>query len=182
MSSLGFSVEGDIKKLSKSLDDLQKKIVPLATVTALNKTGTRIKTQIVKQVSVKTKIKQKLIRHRARIGKANRRRKTLNVWFGTYAISYSSFLTKTGSVKETATGIKIGKFQFPGAFKATMPNGHTDYYQRKGKKRLGIKKASVDIRRAAKVAMRHSRVVFAPREFMKQFDYELKRRLRNAGY
>jgi len=182
MSALSFSVKGDINKMSKSLNFLQKKLVPLATVTALNKTGTKTKTQIVKQVSTRTKIKSKLIRRRVKIYKANKHTKSIVVFFGTYNISYASFLTKSGNVIETKKGIRIGKFNFPGAFKTTMPNGHTDYYQRKGKNRLPIKKASVGIYQEAQTAMNYSQKVFAPKIFKKEFDYELKRRLSNAGY
>lgn len=182
MSAIEFSMDGDFDVIIKDLGDIKNKVVPAATVTALNKTGIRSKTQVVRMLSARTRIKQKLIRRRTQLYKANRHDKRIKLWFGAYGISYASFLTKRGSVKETSKGIKIGRFKFPGAFKATMPNGKTDYYQRKGKKRLPIKKAEVNIYPDAVAVMRYVERLYVKPEFKKQFDYELNRRLKKIGY
>jgi len=179
---LSFSIKGDIHKMTQSLNRLQKTLVPTATITALNKTGTRIKTNVVRNLSTRTGIQQKILRKRIRIYKARRNRAVLTVWFGSYDITYASFTSKRSAVKTTKTGIRIGRRQFPGAFRATMKSGHTDYYQRTGKARLPIKKAAVSIEHDANAVMSKTRVFFAPIEFKKQFHYELNRRLKNAGY
>lgn len=182
-------IRGDVKELTRMLKDVQRNIVPQVTVTALNKTGTKLKTATATRIARQTGIPKKFIagtgakakvkvNGRLKLYRANKHHKSIKLWMGAYNISAASL----GKIKETRSGVvKVGKVSFSGAFKATMPNGHVDYYQRKTGKRYPIKKASIDIKRESTRAMLYSKNILAPPEFKKQFNQALEWKLRKYG-
>jgi len=63
------------------------------------------------------------------------------LWIGTLPLSVFAI----GTPRKTKSGVTSGGKSFPGAFIATMPQGGTSVFRRKGSKRLPIEKVTYDL-------------------------------------
>lgn len=172
------SVRADVKKMTRDLTKVQKKIVPKVTSQALNKTGKQVRTQAVRQVSAMAGIRQKLVRSRLRFqsfSKPTRLRLIISAWF----MPILAF--KVGNARETSTGVKVGKRSFGNAFIATMPSGHIGVFARIGKPRLPIKEESINLNPGAEGVMVSIVNGFALTAFKKEFSRLLAVRLKRKG-
>ena len=72
MAGFELDIKSDIHKLTKHLDDIQRKVIPRVTVRTLNKTGTTVNKLAVKAVRDETKLPAKRIKAKLQMVKARR--------------------------------------------------------------------------------------------------------------
>lgn len=89
------------------------------------------RTQVRRDVSREAQIPQKLLSGRIFLNQANRRQMRASLWTGLNPIR----AIDAGKARQTRTGVRVGRHQFPGAFLATMPEGHEGVFLREGAKR-----------------------------------------------
>lgn len=97
-----------------------------AEIRALNKTAAWVKTQAARETSQAAKVAVSVVRNRIRILRADKRRAFAKVWYGLNPIPARLL----GRVRSTKTGARAGRYNFPGAFVATMPSGATSVFKR----------------------------------------------------
>lgn len=175
---IGITVRGDIKAITRDLNHLQRRVVPAATLSAINKTGAKIRTQVVRQVAADSRVPQKFVRRRIRLLRANRRQHSptavIDVW------SMPILAWKLGKTRRYPGGIKARQFRFPNAFVARMRSGHIGIFKRKGEKHLPIKEQTVSLINAQRTA-EHLVQRIGLREFPRIFTADLRWRLRRKG-
>ncbi len=134
------TINNDINQIIKDINATEQQI-RLAAVRALNKTALWLKSQAAKEISKEKQIKLTVMRKRLRIIKARTSMLEVLIKANLYAVKASS----TGKMRQTRTGIKVGKHQFIGAFIATMPDGHRGVFKREGKAALPIKEIKLPL-------------------------------------
>jgi len=72
MAGFELNIQHNIKKVTKQLNDIQKKVVPRVTVRSLNKTGVTVNKEAVKRVRGETKLPAKRIKVKLNIKRARR--------------------------------------------------------------------------------------------------------------
>ena len=118
-----------------------EKQVVVASLRSLNKTALWLRTQATREISKNRRITQKIVRERLRILKASRRQLRSQVLARLGGVT----ATKVGKPRQIRKGAKVKHYEFPGAFVATMPGGHTGIYKRKRKTRLPIRELTVPL-------------------------------------
>lgn len=116
--------------------NVAEKHTEMAAFRALNKTARWLRTKTIRSVSQQTGLQQKLIRERLQMLKASRKQ------LKAHLVSKDAYIPahKLGRLKQTATGARAGKFDYEGAFVATMPStGHESVFKRKRKSRLPLR-------------------------------------------
>lgn len=165
------SVVADTKRMTKHLNETQRKTVPLVTMRALNTAMARYKTAASRQLAGSTGIKVGIIKGRLKTRKANKARLTANV----NALLLRVLSRHLGKPRETKSGAKVGKFQFPGAFVETMPRGGKELaLKRKGNARLPIQEQGVVIDPPFRSVMGATQRSTATPTFLKEFQRLLK--------
>lgn len=139
--SLAIDVKSDIKSLIKKLNKFERQVIPLATVSALNKTATQARTAVVREIAKEKGVQVKLIRGRVRLFRANRRNQVALLKINAHGFR----AVDLGVPRQTKTGTRVKKHNFPGAFIATMPRGHTGVFKRKGRSRLPITEKRISL-------------------------------------
>jgi len=124
----------ELKRLSKNLNTHSKLESKRAVASVINKNLAQIKTKIVRRASTTTQIPQKAIRNRIRIVKAKPNNLNAKVWAGLNRISASS-----AGAKPTATGFKLGPYNWEGAF--TISRFNSAIFERTTASRFPIRKA-----------------------------------------
>ena len=168
-------VKTDVKRMTRDLTKVQKKIVPKITAQVLNFTVKKVKTQMVRSVASQSGVKQKILRGRIRFGSkanASKLRATISTWFMPIFA-----LAGMGRPK----GMKVPSGTPNKNFFATMPTGHQGIFSRKAKTRLKIKETTVVINPAAESAAVNIINTFAIPTFLKEFQRLLKVRLKRKG-
>ena len=145
---LGSNIKSVSKELRGQLNKMERKVLPQAEPIAVNKLMTEIKGKSTKAISAATRIKQKLIRKRFAIQKAPSR----VVRLITAAIPIS-LLKPKGKLPKVASRATYAGRKFPHIFTATLKSGHEDIFERKGKKRLPIRKKRINIRAQAEAIL-----------------------------
>jgi len=132
-----------VDNISKILADFQatEKQATVASMRSLNKTALWLRTQATREISKNRRITQKIVRQRLRVLKASRGQLRSQVLASLGGVT----ATKVGKPRQTRTGAKVKQYNFPGAFVATMPGGHTGIYKRKRKTRLPIRELTVPL-------------------------------------
>ncbi len=74
-----FSVKGDVKEVTRYLNSLERKVVPAATVSALNKTISGVRTESSREIKKETGLKSGYIKKRLKIVRARRGRYTAKI-------------------------------------------------------------------------------------------------------
>lgn len=124
-------------RVQRHLRNTQKEIAR-ATVRALNRTGTEIRTRAVRMLQARTGYQQKLIRTKFTIIRANAATLTARVSVRSKAIPLIKL-----PARQTPAGVVVNagsrRIHLPSAFIATMPTGHRGIYQRKKRRRLPIR-------------------------------------------
>jgi len=77
--TVALNVKLDIKNATRGLNRWERKLIPSVTRSALNRAGKKVKTEIVRFLSPKTKIKQKDLRSGIRIIRASFTRATVTL-------------------------------------------------------------------------------------------------------
>ena len=168
------------------------KIQERVAVSAANKATRKVFTQTVRDLSKSTGIKQQVLRGSAKNNlkgrvkhyKFNTKQGRARVWVGLRNIP----LVKVFNGKRMGAG--VGKFaqytsgSMPGrsaadVFIAKMPTGHEGYFVRRpGAGRLGIQEVKLDIKAIGEKTVRLNGRKIGAKEFKKEYDRDLKRRLK----
>ena len=132
------TVDTNIKEVTKGLTRIQKRVIPQANSTALNKTMRTAVKEIKKDVAKDTGLKQKDIAERIKVRKSNKiTQSTTMQMFGRY---FNLIRFKARQFKKGVKAKAWGKLKlYKGAFIAKAPSGQELVFARKGKSRLPIK-------------------------------------------
>lgn len=175
--TIQFKVKGDIKRMTRDLNKVQRKIVPKVTSQAMNKTLAKMRTQWVREMAARLGIQQKLLRQQSIMFRTNPFKLRASLLGLVAGIRISRF---SGTARETGTGAKKGKRFFEGGFIATMPSGHTSIFQRKGRPRLPIKEPVVSLQPEGERLLKRigdtTGIKFFLAEFQRLLSIRLKRR------
>lgn len=175
-----YRIEGDAKAVIRDLKVDVPKLQRQATVTALNKTVNKIFAAARRELRAETGVPSKHLNIRKY--PANRNRLRARVWMGFKKKIPLSTLTKVKKYRGKGKYAKYvnGPFSEP-TFKATMRSGHEGFFARSGKSRLPIKELKVDLNEpGTKIIERVGRRI-GPSEFKRQFEYDLRRRLKKRA-
>lgn len=169
-----FSVKGDVQAVLRDLNRVQRRFVPKAASQALNRARTRATTRIVRAVSSRTNIQQKLIRQRVGFKPA-----TPRLLITELIGHWKPFpIIRLGRARETKTGVTVRGQKIPGGFIARMRSGHRGVLKRVDDPRLPIKQEKESIfTEADRVATVLIKRVALP-EFRREFNRNLRRLLR----
>ena len=127
----------ELDRLFKGAADSVDKIL----ARALNDTGKKIRSMIVKKAAKILPYKQKFIRARVWFRKANRKKLAVRVTAGKYG--WPLFLV--GTPKQAPAGVRLKKLGvIPHSFIGEMPTGHRGIFVRKGRTRLPIQELFSD--------------------------------------
>ena len=140
MIKLTLTPDKDLCKWEQELDQAQGKVL-IAYSRALNKTARWLRTRLASDTAKELDIKVGLIRSGLRVVPAKRNR--LEVVIGLDPKSGVVKAAKLGRATQNKRGVKAGKRQFDHAFLATMPNGHTGVFRRRGKTRFPIQEVQI---------------------------------------
>jgi len=191
--TLEIRIEGDVQEMVRSLDDQQRRIVPAAQVSAINKTAAQVRTRAVRELARSKKLKARAVRKRFALIRATRRRPAALLRVKLAGGVPSSDL---GAPRQTAAGARAGRHSFPGAFVATMPSGNTGVYRRlpaaarstgrdsKGRPRrhrLPIAEVRIPLNPEAEQITNRLVRTFAAGKFREIFARELRWRLQRRG-
>lgn len=146
MSNLsGF--EQDIKKLSKTLYKISEVEGPRAVSSALNKTGAKIRTRVIRDVAKEAKVPQKIIRKKAYFNRstAKKQRATLSLYRS--GVPLISIAGGKNAIQSPAPGwISVkGFFVERGFVNRVRRTGKRQIFQRKGKSRHPIDVVKINI-------------------------------------
>lgn len=189
--SVSFSVKGDVERVMRSLNDMQRKEIPGAVSAALNRAITRTHTQVIREVAAEVKAPQKVVRKRVLFQKRDRasaRNWVAGVWAATSALPAALVGTvraksqKGIPIRARSKTIRVGKYNFPGAFIINWPkSGKLGIYHRTGKPRYPVKEERIPIADAVnRIATRAIEQTGLP-EFSRRLDHELNFRLQKKG-
>lgn len=173
-------VRASVLEVTRYLKGVERKVIPAATVSALNKTANKARTDTVRAISAKYAIPQKILRGtknrgRVRVVKATRRRWTAFVTAAVKVVKSS----RLGKARQLRKGARAGKHFFPGSFKARMPSGHEAvFYRLLGNKSLPIAEEVVETPAGELIAQRNTlkraRVSF-PKLFLHEINWRLQK-------
>lgn len=140
MTVFTIDVEGQVEKIIADFNTTPEK-ARLAAVRALNKTAFWLRTHAGSDIAKEVRLPKKLVMERLKVLKANRTKLQAVVTAKLFGIKPD----KIGNMRQNKTGSKVGSYDFPGAFIATMPSGHTSIYKRKRQARLPIQEVSISL-------------------------------------
>ena len=167
--NLDISDNNEINNIISSIES-SKSQLEVALMRALNKTALWVKSQSVKEIAKEKLLKQKIIRNRLQVLKANRKQLIARVLASLHGVKANQI----GNVRQTKTGAKAGKRHFKGAFVATMPTGHTGIYKRKSRRKLPIREVVFPLEPIASTIIKEITDEKAAQQFTKLFAHEIK--------
>jgi hypothetical protein len=144
--TIGIDVRANTKEVERMLRDVDKNLIPRATVRALNRTAKSVRTKAARATAKETGLKVKEVKPRIDLDRASFRRLSASVIAGRWAPNLIRFTTKrqrqnAAVGKRPKQGLKVrvrGKRTlYSGAFIA--PTGNTQVVlKRKGRTRLPV--------------------------------------------
>ena len=166
------SVVADFKSVQKALTAIEKKVIPSASVTALNKTMAAHKIKLKRIIAFSNNVGQKLIEKKIKVYKASTKFRAALLWMNTSAIPVSRIgvprVLKKG-------GVKVGRGRyFPNAFVFKSKFSHRDEAFVRGGGKLETVK--IVIEPTAERTMRRLQAI-THRTFMKFLVPEVERKL-----
>jgi Prophage minor tail protein Z (GPZ) len=189
----------DFSRLYSTLDSLEKNIVSKSSARAINRVSDISKSRTTKEIAAKLNVKQKLVRRRLYIKRANSRKLQSLITFyvndipvislgeksarGSNNIITGKVLSKrTGRRRSQLPGVKIGGRFFHNAFINTVrSSGKPHILRRKGKPRTPIEVVTLPLRKAsAGVLIRNVNKAVEQHlsnEFEKDFNHRLNKAL-----
>ena len=179
------SVTGSMRPVLKDLETVQKRYVPAATVSALNKTAKHVVVQVKKELAPQLKVPQKAIAKKLFIGKASRRRldaalflkpSPLNPWTAGPARARRAAREAGGWALKP--GHKSPLLRWHGTLRGgeTFPTGLV--LRRQGTERYPTEKVGLQLTGAHAMIMRH--IQASEPFFAKTFSHELQYRIDRA--
>jgi len=171
--TLSMSVKSNFKQLTKGLSRLERKAIPAAVNSALNKSGRKVQTIITRDLSKEMGLKQKDIKNEIKVRKSNFR--TLSVLITATGRRLNIIRYKAKQLKKALTAKPWGKARrWRTGFIGNK--GRTAFLRLPNKKIKALSGpgiASEFVRRRAIKLMK----TIGSNEFLKQFSRELKRRI-----
>ena len=171
--TLSVSVKSNFKQLTRGLNRLERKVIPAAANSALNKSGRKVKTLITRNLSKEMGLKQKDIKNEIKVRKSNFR--TLSVLITATGRRLNIIRYKAKQLKKALTAKPWGKARkWRTGFIGNK--GRTAFIRLQNNKIKALSGpgiASEFVRRRAIKLMK----TIGGDEFLKQFSRELKRRL-----
>ena len=132
---IAIEVKAEIKQATRSLDRLQRRVVPKATYQALNRTAATVRTRVRRRLAVFMNIVQKEIKDALILKKASRNHLVATV----IATGRSLPLTKFKGTRQLKAGVVSRihgrRVLRKGTFLATVESGHRGAFRRKGGRR-----------------------------------------------
>ena len=169
----------DDRRLRRSLRRLQDREIQAATVQALNRTAPTLRTAISRGVAQETGFPVGVIRRRIKLIRA--RLGNLAAVLDTLVLPIPLILARR--VRDTRRrGVRSAAANVNEGFIATMPRGHRGVYVRRGKARLPIDEIKVSISDIVDEVGDEVLERRGPAEFQKNFDNQIRRRLRRLGF
>lgn len=171
------NLRGDTKEITKHLEGTQRKVIPAAVSTSLNKTGAKLNTVVKRDLAKELGVPQKAFKNQIKLFRATRRRWKAKEWIGTKkTIKVSKILHSSALDKYYAKGL----IEKPAGeiFTVTLNNGHRGQFYRKGEGRLPIQEIVLNISSVAlKVLTSAADRANISREFRRLLSHELQRRI-----
>ncbi len=148
-------VESNAEDVAELFEEIERKVIPQAETATISKTLTQGRTLVRKTAASLIGAASKVIGKRIKVRrpKRNQKKKIGSLFFGTFNIPISELGAKALRRGVSHRG-PAGRVKRPSAFEAQMPSGKTDFYERKGTRRLPIKRVSQNIVAPARTAMR----------------------------
>lgn len=169
---------------------IQKRVA----ISAANKATRKVYTKTVRDIASETGIQQQILRgsvkkgiaSRVRHNKATRKNEGARVWIGLQKVPLAK-VKKAQFGKAPSTAIFGGSHYLAGSmhgkssadvFAATMKNGYTGFFVRRGDKRKPIQEVAYDIAGLGRRTVRLNGRLIGGREFTKEFNRLSRLRLR----
>lgn len=172
--SFNFTDNPLLKKRLSLLDEVE---MDLAEKAALNKTAKWVNTRLRRGISQRTKIMQKYLKSRIRtsFSTGQHRIRSAFLWVGENDMD----AYQTGTAKQTAGGVKVGKNTFDRAFIIKGDNHfHDGVFVRLRMSRYPIKRQWIEIQQASQQTIDDLRNKIPSRlvlELERQIDYRLSK-------
>lgn len=144
---IDISVTFDVKKVTRQLNRIERKLIPKATVTALNRTAKNVESTAIKEIAKETGIKRKAVKKQIKIFRAGKARLIAIVKASGRATNLIEFIT-SAKTNTKAFRKKVGviakawgkKKEYRGTFIGTgKSSGKFLVYARTSKSREPIK-------------------------------------------
>lgn len=181
-SSFDVDVRGDISAHIRGLNALQREVIPVATVTSLNKTATTVRSKARRETAIKMGVQQKEIAKAFYINKATLVSRQAKITAKPWKVSLLKFKARQmlSGVAHTAVGVDN---PLAHAFIATMPNGKPGVFKRLTKKRLPIAKqyGTTPAQAFGSAAIFAYNKDLSVKRFNEVFPKEMRYRLMKAG-
>lgn len=173
----------DIKVLAGRLKLISTREGPRAVSSALNKSGAKIRTIVVKETSKETKVPQKMIRKKAFIRSSTARTQKTTISLYRTGVALISLATGKNSIQTPAPGyIAIkGFFVQRGFINKLRRTGKRQVFQRRTQKRMPIDVVKVAIYHAVDKVMPKATKSVMDADFGKLLKHELEHRIRRHG-
>jgi hypothetical protein len=178
------SVETDIDEVVKAFQPSKvKRVISSATASALNRGIKAAQKEAVKDVAdlnalKKGLVKRMVVRVEKKHDHATRRKLRSKIWASFHPIDLRE-IAHPSEPRQTKKGVNIGRrHKYPGHFIATMKNGHTNVFSRRGKKRLKIDKTVFELHPRTPVLVRMAVNGTGAKVFKKRLIHELRHRIR----
>lgn len=177
---LSISVRADVRRITRDLQVVRKRIVPQVFSMAANRAIAKVRTDSVRELSGVKGIKQKIIRGRFKTRKATRTRQTAIL-----RLRYSRVpMIITGNARETRKGVRVGKRSVDGAFIAKGRNRRAVFRRQGDVPRFPIQEQVIPLEPEARgFTSRNMRTVGRDtfrREFRRLLRSRLKKKARRA--
>lgn len=146
------SIEKQIKRLARKLNNIAKRETPKAAASALNKTARLARTPTVKEVAKDTKVAAKHIRKRAYISRATPKKQRARI-YGYARPVKAVMLLKRNEINKSELwrgtnqrGVRVAGRQFNGAFVSVhRKSGNIQVFRRKTSRRMPLEVISIPI-------------------------------------
>lgn len=168
-------IQSNIKEATKYLSDVQRKVIPKATVTSLNKTARTVFKEVKRDVSKDIGLKQKEVAERMYLRKAHK-----NSQYASIGVRSRYFNLIRFKAKQFKRGVKAKAWGKTKTYRGTfIGNDGRTVFTRRTKRRLPLKgvvgpNPAVEFERRMKNPQFNRRVV---NRFEKVFAHELAFRL-----
>ena len=180
MNSLS-QFDRDMKYLMRTLGKISDVAAPKAFSSALNKTGAKIRTAVIKEVSKDIDVPQKVIKKKAYFNKAraNKLEGKLNMYRRSISAASIGKVRKMGRGVR-GTGVQIRGHKYSGAFLAVGRAGKIDrqgrllIFKRKTRNRLPLEVKRIEIKKEVASAMKKHVQRLMMSDFPRILDHELK--------
>jgi hypothetical protein len=186
MSGFSVGVKGDLKAITKDLDQVQKKIVPQVSSSALNKAATKVRSVSTKHVAKAKQITpQKLIRERMAIKRSNKRTQRTKIIALLNGIPVDKLTARTKSKHMPSGGfvmqVRGGKELIVTRKQKSKQAAGRDRKGRPRRGRLPVERTKVRIETTVNITVRRVIRTTGASHFKKTFERDLNYRLQKKG-